>query len=148
MTFLADGNSFGSGGAGIDFVMLDNETARRNHLTLIWITAYCTLVFLQEAGLKDVKIIAVSIAFLPIMELYKFGAIVKAGSGKNRAEVAILASGDMSHRLKDDGPYEFDLMARCSMQSFRNCSVLPRSSLSWNCPNRCVNRPANVATVP
>lgn len=95
--------------AGIDFVMLDNETARRNRLNPcldhgILVPWY----YLQEAGLRDVKIIAISIAFLPIMELYKFGALIGQAAEKMGRRIAVLASGDMSHRLKDDGPYEFD----------------------------------------
>lgn len=65
------------------------------------------LHYLDEAGLSQVPVIAISIGYLPLDELYRFGMVMaEAAEGLGR-RAAVIASGDMSHRLKDEGPYSF-----------------------------------------
>jgi len=92
----------------LPFVILDQDIAQRyrlnpdlDHGILV------PLYYLQAAGLTDVRIIAISIAFLPNIQLYQFGHILQKAAEKTGRRIAILASGDMSHRLKDDGPYQY-----------------------------------------
>lgn len=62
------------------------------------------LVFLQQAAPR-VKIVRIGLSGLPLTEHYRLGqCIAKAAGEKN---VAVVASGDLSHKLKDDGPYGF-----------------------------------------
>jgi AmmeMemoRadiSam system protein A len=94
--------------SNLPFIILDKDTARQHRLNPD--LDHGILVpfhYLQEAGLTDVKIIAISIAYLSTLELYHFGHIVKQAADKVGRKVAILASGDMSHRLKSEGPYEY-----------------------------------------
>lgn len=94
--------------AGIGFILLDGETARVNQLNPR--LDHGILVpwhYLEEAGLNDVNIIAVSVAFLSLLDLYHFGAVIRDAADAVGRRVAIVASGDMSHRLKDEGPYDY-----------------------------------------
>lgn len=94
--------------SNLPFIILDKETAYQHRLNPD--LDHGILVpfhYLQGAGLTDVKIIAISIAYLSTLELYQFGHILKQAADKIGRKVAILASGDMSHRLKSDGPYEY-----------------------------------------
>lgn len=94
--------------ANLPFVIIDEETARDHRLNpSLDHGILVPLYYLQEAGLTNVGLIAVSIAFLSALELYQFGTVLKKAADKVGRKVAILASGDMSHRLKNDGPYDY-----------------------------------------
>lgn len=94
--------------AGIPFVIIDQETAQSHGLNPdLDHGILVPLHYLQEAGLKEVNIVAVSIAFLPVAELYRFGSLLRKCADILDRRVAILASGDMSHRLKEEGPYDY-----------------------------------------
>jgi AmmeMemoRadiSam system protein B len=49
-------------------------------------------------------IVPVALAFLPYKELFNFGEAVRAASDNLGKKVAVIASGDMSHRLTLDAP--------------------------------------------
>lgn len=57
--------------------------------------------------LKPKRIVRVSISGLPLIEHYRFGQCVTAAARKMERKIAVVASGDMSHKLKEDGPYGF-----------------------------------------
>ena len=42
------------------------------------------------------------------MDLYKCGMAIKEGAEKTDEKVVLIASSDLSHRLKSDGPYEYN----------------------------------------
>lgn len=65
------------------------------------------LYFLQQAGMRDLPILAISVGLLPNEELYKFGITIQEASDQLGRRVAVLASGDMSHALKEEGPYRY-----------------------------------------
>ena len=55
----------------------------------------------------DYKLVHITYSILNDIELYKFGmAIQKTAKNLNKNTV-IIASGDLSHRLTEDGPYEY-----------------------------------------
>jgi len=57
--------------------------------------------------IKHRRIVRISIAGLPLIDHYFLGmCIAEAGKQLNRKFV-VIASGDMSHKLKNDGPYGF-----------------------------------------
>ncbi len=56
---------------------------------------------------SDYKTVRVGISGLTPKEHYAFGMCVKAAAEKLGRRVVIVASGDLSHRLKDSGPYTF-----------------------------------------
>lgn len=65
------------------------------------------LHYLEEAGLRDIPLLAISYGIISLEELYRFGMLIREVADDLGLKVAVLASGDMSHRLKNDGPYSY-----------------------------------------
>lgn len=59
--------------------------------------------FFREEGL-DCPVIPVSISFMPLEKMYVFGAAVAAAVSESGKKAAILASGDLSHKLLPTAP--------------------------------------------
>lgn len=57
---------------------------------------------------KDFKLVHITISFLPFEELYRFGNIIGEVIDDQDEDIVIIASGDLSHRLSEDGPYGFN----------------------------------------
>jgi len=58
--------------------------------------------------LSDFKLVHISIAGLPFKELYRFGCCIAQAVEQSDETVVFIASGDLSHKLTEDGPYGFD----------------------------------------
>ncbi|MDD2619801.1 MAG: AmmeMemoRadiSam system protein A [Syntrophomonadaceae bacterium] len=93
---------------GINFALLDQDrlnqyrlNAQLDHGILV------PLYYLKQAGLPQIPILAISIGYLSNLELYTFGSLIKSAAEKIGRKTAIIASGDMSHRLSNDGPYDY-----------------------------------------
>ena len=56
---------------------------------------------------KNYKIVHVTYTALSDIQLYKFGMAIKETAKKLNKKVVFIASGDLSHRLTEDGPYEY-----------------------------------------
>ncbi|NLK01068.1 MAG: AmmeMemoRadiSam system protein B [Clostridia bacterium] len=61
------------------------------------------LYYLREAGL-DCPLVPISISFQPLKDMYLFGMAVKEAVEAAGRNVAIIASGDLSHRLLPSAP--------------------------------------------
>lgn len=85
--------------AGIDTAMADRfgVSTELDH----GITA--PLYFIREAGVH-VPLVHVSMSLLPFPRLYSFGVAVREAAVELGEKVAVLASGDLSHRLTPDAP--------------------------------------------
>lgn len=57
--------------------------------------------------LKPEKIVRISLSGLSLIEHYRFGMCIRQAAQTLSREIAVIASGDMSHKLKSDGPYGF-----------------------------------------
>lgn len=67
---------------------------------------FVPLWFIQQE-LKEVQWVRISISGLSALEHYRFGkCIAEAAEDLNR-RVIVVASGDLSHRLSDQGPYDY-----------------------------------------
>ena len=71
--------------------------AELDHGTLV------PLHFLQAAGYQG-RILPVAIGLLPPVRLYAFGKALQAAIDRSGHRVAVLASGDLSHRLSHEAP--------------------------------------------
>lgn len=94
--------------SGINILWVDSENAAKHRLNPhldhgIMVPYY----YLREAGLDNIPIVAISIGFLPRLELYALGTMIKDAAKKLGKRIAVVASGDMSHRLKSEGPYDY-----------------------------------------
>ncbi len=65
------------------------------------------LYFLREAGV-DCPVVVVSIGLLPYHEIYRVGLAIQKASDANGVDTAVIASGDLSHRLTSDAPAGYD----------------------------------------
>ena len=74
--------------------------------------AVVPLYFINKAiggrGIKKPKLLVVSIAYLDNAALFKFGGCIASAIRKNGRRAALIASGDLSHKLTESGPYGFD----------------------------------------
>ena len=57
---------------------------------------------------KGGKIIRIGLSGLPLADHYKLGTYIKQVSEELDRKTVIVASGDLSHKLKEDGPYGLD----------------------------------------
>lgn len=65
------------------------------------------LYFLAKAGVTDVRIVRIGLSGLDPDMHYELGKLIQRTADKLRTKTFILASGDLSHKLKEDGPYGF-----------------------------------------
>lgn len=64
------------------------------------------LRFLQEHSLSC-KLVRIGLSGLPAREHYRLGQYIAQTAEKLNRRVVFIASGDLSHKLKEDGPYGF-----------------------------------------
>ena len=83
--------------------VLGERNSNLDHGTMI------PLKFLQDAGLDfdKVKFLRIGLSGLSAAEHYKFGQIIAKISDELGKKIIFIASGDLSHKLKSDGPYGF-----------------------------------------
>ncbi|NLG32896.1 MAG: AmmeMemoRadiSam system protein A [Syntrophomonadaceae bacterium] len=94
--------------AGIELAVIDNQLAKAYRLNpKLDHGVAVPLYYLRQAGLKDIPLIAFTPGYLPVNTLYRFGALIKEASNNLGKRTVIIASGDMSHRLTNDGPYDY-----------------------------------------
>jgi len=65
------------------------------------------LYYFQQAGV-DCQVVPVGMGFLGRQELYRFGACVRRAAEDLMVRTAVVASGDLSHRLLPDAPAGYD----------------------------------------
>ncbi len=65
--------------------------------------AMVPLYYLQEAGVS-VPGVHITVSFDAIRDLYRFGQVINRAIDKRGASTAVIASGDLSHRLKPGAP--------------------------------------------
>lgn len=64
-------------------------------------------LYFIEQEYKDFKLIRLGISNLPLVEHYRMGQIIKEAVEKLDRRVVYVASGDLSHKLQEYGPYGF-----------------------------------------
>lgn len=65
------------------------------------------LYFLKKAGV-ELPMVVVSMGLLPYHDLYRLGMAIKEAAVEIDGGVAVIASGDLSHRLTPDAPAGYD----------------------------------------
>jgi MEMO1 family protein len=69
-----------------------------DHATLV------PLYFIKKQY-TNFKIVRISLSGMPYLNHYQFGKCIKAAIDKTNRKTVVVASGDLSHKLLDDGPY-------------------------------------------
>jgi len=84
--------------------VLDASILRENRVTEVLDHGLMVpLYFFREAGL-DCPIVPISISFMPLEQMYVFGAAMASAVQQTGKKAAVLASGDLSHRLIATAP--------------------------------------------
>lgn len=97
---------------GVTIIEMEEKLAQRHQVSLeLDHGLIVPLYFVVRAGVK-LPLVAVSMGFLPEEELYAFGAAISQAADRLKKKVAVLASGDLSHRLTRDAPAGYDLKGR------------------------------------
>lgn len=61
---------------------------------------------------KNYKLVHITYGMLSKIQLYRFGMLIKEAVEESNENAVIIASGDLSHKLSNDGPYEYNPMGR------------------------------------
>lgn len=64
-------------------------------------------LYFLEQFYHDYKIVRIGLSGLPLVRHYELGECIKEAAARLNRKTVIIASGDLSHRLKEDGPYGF-----------------------------------------
>lgn len=64
-------------------------------------------LYFVEQFYQGFKIVRIGLSGLSLTRHYELGECIKETAGRLRRKTVIIASGDLSHRLKEDGPYGF-----------------------------------------
>lgn len=65
------------------------------------------LYFISRAAGKIPKAVRVGLSGLPLTKHYEFGRLIAETAEKLGRRAVVVTSGDLSHKLKTDGPYDF-----------------------------------------
>jgi AmmeMemoRadiSam system protein A len=105
------------------------------------------LYYLREAGVET-PLVAFGISMLPLPDLYRFGVALGHALTKSAKRVALIASGDLSHRLIPDAPagYSpegkvFDQVIRESLEQMDTDRILNLSEDLVELAGECGLRP-------
>ena len=79
---------------------LGEKTAELDHGTMV------PLKFINECY-TDYKLVRIGLSGLPVTDHYRFGQHICSIADKLGRNVVFIASGDLSHKLSEDGPYGF-----------------------------------------
>ena len=79
---------------------LGERSARLDHGCMV------PLYFIRRQY-TDFKILRIGLSGLPLTEHYAFGQMIREAVEKTGRRVVLVASGDLSHKLRDYGPYGF-----------------------------------------
>jgi AmmeMemoRadiSam system protein A len=106
----------------LEFLELLQSKAATHHIPVVAITGQqdelglnphldhgitVPLHYLKQGGLKEIPLLAVSYGMIPLEDLYRFGMLLREAADELGLRTVVLASGDMSHRLKEEGPYSY-----------------------------------------
>ena len=86
--------------AGIEAGTLGERDSSLDHGTFL------PLYFLKEAGV-DCPILRIGLSGFSPLEHYRLGLCIAKAADKLGRRTVFVASGDLSHKLKDDGPYGY-----------------------------------------
>ncbi|ADG81222.1 AmmeMemoRadiSam system protein A [Thermincola potens] len=89
---------------GITAIIMDRELAGNYRVSVeLDHGVVVPMYFVDRAGIR-LPMVMVSMSMLPPVELYKFGIALQKAAVKSDRKVAVIASGDLSHRLTPDAP--------------------------------------------
>ncbi len=85
---------------GLEAGTLGEKDPSLDHGTMV------PLYFINQVY-TDYKIVRIGLSGLPVTEHYKLGRCITEAADKLDRRIVLVASGDLSHKLKEEGPYGF-----------------------------------------
>lgn len=96
-----------AGTLGIPMVGIDKVTAKRYGVgTDLDHGALVPLYFINRQW-TEYRLVHITYGLLSLHSLYRFGKLLHTLFSESDEAVTVIASGDLSHRLKDEGPYDY-----------------------------------------
>ena len=83
-------------------------------------------LYFIEKYYTDFKIIRVGLSGLPLADHYRLGKIIRESCDQLGRRFVFVASGDLSHKMKEEGPYGFD--PNCSVYDEKIMDVMGRGA--------------------
>lgn len=90
-----------AGKSGFSAGTLGERDKRLDHGVMV------PLYFISRAAGKMPKAVRIGLSGLPLTKHYEFGRLIAETAEKLGRRAVVVASGDLSHKLKTDGPYGF-----------------------------------------
>ncbi|MBP2637366.1 MAG: 3,4-dihydroxyphenylacetate 2,3-dioxygenase [Firmicutes bacterium] len=133
---------------GVNLTELTDDIAKTYRIPLhLDHGAFVPLYYLTKAGFKG-QIVHLSVGMLSYEEMYTFGKAVQAAISHMDKRVAVIASGDLSHRLTPDAPAgyspkgaEFDRQVVTALESLDVKALLNMDSNLIEEAGQCGLRP-------
>lgn len=104
---LVDEIIYESGKIGVPCLKLDDENADYFRISKALDHGVLVPLHFVDAYYSDYDIVHITYGLFDSVKLYEFGSVIKKCAEKLNRDIVVIASGDMSHCLKDDGPYKF-----------------------------------------
>ena len=91
-------------------IFLNEEIAKEYKIDLNIDHGVLVPLYFIEKYYRAYKIVHITIGELSLIELYKMGTVIREAIEAQGKDAMILVSADLSHCLKDEGPYAFNPM--------------------------------------
>jgi AmmeMemoRadiSam system protein A len=105
--FMAQEIKKQAGDLNIEVILLENTEHHYGFIPELDHGLMVPLYFLQKGGI-DLPLVAISMGLFPFPQLYTFGVAIQRAAINLKKKVAVLASGDLSHRLFPDAPAGYE----------------------------------------
>ncbi|ALB47423.1 AmmeMemoRadiSam system protein A [Clostridium beijerinckii] len=92
---------------GIPSVLVDLELLRRYNVNYELDHGSIVPLYFINKYYNDYKLVHITYSMIGDINLYKFGMEIKNIAEKLNRKAVIIASGDLSHKLKEEGPYSY-----------------------------------------
>lgn len=92
---------------GIPVVMATNSLVNKYNASIELDHGSMVPLYFINKYHKEYKLVHITYAPLSDVELYKFGIVIKKAAEELKDKIVLIASGDLSHRLREDGPYNY-----------------------------------------
>ena len=92
---------------GITIAQINDEFARDYDIENELDHGVLVPLYFVDKEYKDFKLIHITYGLLSPRDLYKFGQIVKNIIEESNEDAVVIASGDLSHKLSNKGPYSY-----------------------------------------
>lgn len=93
--------------ADIPHVDMDEPLARRYGVKRALDHGCLVPLYFIHRKYRDFRIVHITIGLLPLAEMYAAGRLLSEAVNQTGARAVVLASGDLSHCLSDQGPYHY-----------------------------------------